>query len=1166
LRLRTLYHRDLAFYWRTSLATVLGVTAAASALIGALLVGDAMRGSLRDLAIDRLGLVDHALVSGRFFRESVAPDIAADGAFQSRFSQACPAILVRGAMHHADSGACANRINVLGVDDRFWHLGRDGIAVDERSPSQRSVLLNQTLAQELGAAPGDDVLVRLARQGDVPGEVLFGRPDRAPLSLRLKVRGVIPAKGLGNFGLNPTQVQPNNAYVPLATLQRALKQRGRCNVLLVAGGPDANASGSTDTDRLQHLLDERIRLADLGLQLRHDDGDGCVVLESKRFLLGPAIESAAFEAAQSLRAACTPVLAYLANTIAIEPPKQTTSQSTPTATAVVRDNASTRPAARHEIPYATVAAMDWPPNASATLASGDTVPVLGPGEILLNKWAADDLGARPDDRIGLSYYVQGPFGRLRTERTAFRLRGVVRMQGLAASRSLVPEYEGVTDAKNVTDWDPPFPIDLNRIREKDERYWDDHGPTPKAFISLETGQRLWAQQHNRFGRLTSVRIGLAEGMNLSATAGAFEKAILRHLPGRRTGLAFEPIRARALAASEGSSDFAMLFLGFSFFLIVSAAMLIALMFRLGVEHRSSEIGLLLASGFSPRRVTRLLLVEGALLAGIGSAIGVVGAMGYAWLMLAGLRSWWSEAVNAPFLTLHVEARSLLVGVTTSVIVGLLSITWAVRGMGRMSPWALLAGNARTAGGVAPAKRMFAPAAIAVFALAVAVALAGVAMGTDLIGESPASFGSGAAMLIAGVAAVTVWTRRRPPRTIAQPGPAALALLGIRNAARHPRRSLLTTGLIACATFILVVVGANRHETGEQTHTEQAGTGGFALIAESAVPILHDLNTVGGREKLNLSPSTMDVLDRSRVMPFRLQPGDETSCLNLYRPDRPRILGATKPMIDRGGFQFAASLAQTDQEGRNPWTLLDRKLPDGAVPAIGDYNTVMWLLHLGLGQDLTMNDHAGRPIRLRVVGMLSGSVLQGELVIAESRFLELFPSVSGYRVFLVDTPVGDVDRARTSLEADLGDYGFDAIATVDRLSAYHVVENAYLTTFQTLGGLGMVLGTFGLAAVLLRNVFERRGELALMRSLGFRRWSLAWMVLTENAVMLLAGLGIGVLSAVLAIMPHLASKPSAIPWTSLGVTLAAILLTGTAAGAVAVASTLRSPLLPALRTE
>ena len=44
-------------------------------------------------------------------------------------------------------------------------------------------------------------------------------------------------------------------------------------------------------------------------------------------------------------------------------------------------------------------------------------------------------------------------------------------------------------------------------------------------------------------------------------------------------------------------------------------------------------------------------------------------------------------------------------------------------------------------------------------------------------------------------------------------------------------------------------------------------------------------------------------------------------------------------------------------------------------------------------------------------------------------------------------------------------------TADKLAAYLSVENTYLTTFQALGGLGLVLGSLGLAVVLLRSIWE-----------------------------------------------------------------------------------------------
>src|SRR5262249_36031885 len=145
-------------------------------------------------------------------------------------------------------------------------------------------------------------------------------------------------------------------------------------------------------------------------------------------------------------------------------------------------------------------------------------------------------------------------------------------------------------------------------------------------------------------------------------------------------------------------------------------------------------------------------------------------------------------------------------------------------------------------------------------------------------------------------------------------------------------------------------------------------------------------------------------------------------------------------------------------------------------------------------------------------------------------------------------------------------GFQATPTADRLNSYLAVENTYLSTFQALGGLGLLLGSLGLAVVLLRGVWERRGELALLRALGFRRAMLGWLVLAENAFLLLVGLLAGTASALAAVSPHLLRGAGTIPWTHLLALLAGVVLVGLTAGALATVSTLRAPLILALRRE
>jgi hypothetical protein len=139
-------------------------------------------------------------------------------------------------------------------------------------------------------------------------------------------------------------------------------------------------------------------------------------------------------------------------------------------------------------------------------------------------------------------------------------------------------------------------------------------------------------------------------------------------------------------------------------------------------------------------------------------------------------------------------------------------------------------------------------------------------------------------------------------------------------------------------------------------------------------------------------------------------------------------------------------------------LLRRSFESSAIPAIGDESAVRWLLHLGLGDELTVQDERGRDVRLRIVAMLSGSILQGELVIAEDAFLRMFPSASGYPFLLIESPPDRGQDLAQILERDLERYGLDVEPTAQRLAAYLAVENTYLSTFQTLGGLGLLLGT------------------------------------------------------------------------------------------------------------
>ena len=153
-----------------------------------------------------------------------------------------------------------------------------------------------------------------------------------------------------------------------------------------------------------------------------------------------------------------------------------------------------------------------------------------------------------------------------------------------------------------------------------------------------------------------------------------------------------------------------------------------------------------------------------------------------------------------------------------------------------------------------------------------------------------------------------------------------------------------------------------------------------------------------------------------------------------------------------------------------------------------------------------------------------------------------------------------------LEELLTPFGFDAGSSSERLASYQAVENMYLATFEALGGLGLILGTLGLAVVLLRNVIERQGELATLRAFGYRKARIASMVVAENAFLLAVGLLIGAISGIVAVAPHLITGHITVPWRSLAAILTTVFGVGLLASIGAVLSSLRIPLLPALKAE
>lgn len=1131
----TLLRRNLICYWRTNLAVIFGIAVAVSVLAGALLVGDSVRASLRHLLLSRLGNTDQVITSTGFFREQLAADLQAHHQFAAVFNAACPLIVLEGVVTHDESRARASGVQVYGVDERFWKF--HGQSEAEHS-SGNEVLLSEALAQALGSKAGDAIVLRLEKPSDIPAESLQGRKDDTGRTMRFTAGKILSAAGIGEFSLRPQQGSVLALFVPLKRLQKDLEQEGKVNAILLSAKPAVNGVNAGQTEK---MLRDTSSLADLGIRLRTIEpsaGHPQLVLEKESNLIDDPLAKLVSDAAHDSGHGTLPVFSYVVNTIR---------------------------AGQREVPYSLVTATG--PELFEGLRPDQK---YSSAPIVLNEWTAKDLGAKIGDDVDLDYYVWQESGHLATKTAKFRLAQIVSINGPAADRDFVPEYPGITSSDSISDWDPPFPVDLKRIRPQDEAYWKQYRTTPKAFIPFEQGQELWK---SRFGAMTSIRFLPIAGREIDEVRASLVNKLKEKIDPMRFGLSVISARAQGLEAARGATDFGEYFLYFSFFLVISALLLTGLFFKLGIEQRLREIGLLRATGFSATKIRSIFLGEGILLATIGSLLGLIGAFVYGWLMMYGLRTWWVGAVGTTLLKLHVSPLSLAVGFMGGVLTALGVIALTLRKLANASPRSLLAGEVvsdqwSVAGQEVGRNRLtslFTASRLAVVFSVLGICLL-LAATLKLIGQVPGFFGAGFVLLIAALFFWSAWLRHHKSQSIRGSGWWPVSLLGFRNTTSRPGRSVLCIALIASATFIIVAVDVFRRDAVDHALDKKAGNGGYSLLADSLLPLYHDPNTPEGRRELVLDATGDNTLAEVKFARFRVRPGDDTSCLNLYQPRNPKIIAPPDDFLKEGRFSFQGTTAIHAADQANPWLILNGELKSGAIPVIADANSMTYVLHQALGSRMIINDSRGQPVTLQFVAALSDSLFQSELIMSEKNFLRLFPDQPGWRLFLIDAAPQKAVAVTALLEDKLSDYGFDVMPTAERLASFHRVENTYLSTFQTLGGLGLLLGTVGLATVLLRNVLERRKELALLRAVGYNANHFAVMVLAENALLLLGGLATGMACAVLAVAPAFFARGGKMPGASLIWLLLAVLLTGLAASLLATVAAIRAPLLQELRAE
>ncbi len=1057
----------------------LGVALSTAILTGALFIGDSMRFSLEKITLSRLGNTTHLIsVTDRYFRAALARELS-----QAAGVPAAPVLMLEG-MAVAEGGAYrVNHLTINGIDAQFGAIfpGFPTIQGDQ-------VLISENVALQLNVKTGDPIMVRIAKASPVPRNTPFVSEKEATVTLRATVAAILPSAGAGLFNLRNSQSAPHNLFVSLERLNSLMALDGKANRVVVTQNPP--------TRQIDSLLREIITPADASLFLRELPTTGEWEISTERIFLDR-------ETAQAFtaHAGARPLMTYFVNSIAT---------------------------GKREVPYSFASSL---PGAS-----------LAVGDIVVNDWVAGDLGVAAGDSVTMTWYEIGPLRQLVEKNRRFRICRVVPLAGVWADSTLMPPLPGMADAGHCREWEAGVPIDLGKIRDRDEDYWNRYRGTPKIFVSPELAGEIWA---NRFGEFTAIRF---------PTEHFSEQQFLRLFREKLTpaalGFSIAAVQESGMAAARGGVDFGQLFLGLSFFLLLAAIILTVLLFRLNLETRESQLGTLLHLGFTPRKAAGLLMAETSVVAIAGGAAGIPLAVAYVRVIFAFLNTLWWDIVRTPVIFLKINPSTLALGAFISLLVALGAVAFPLRGVMKRQIADLHRRSVSPPSPQGTIRRR-----VAALLLTTAALLLLLLQLTGILTAHPVLFFLSGALLLAGmVAAFSLLLASLEGNRGDAMTPGRMAL---RMAARHRKRSTAIFLLFALGTFIVVATGANRQNLYARAADPTSGTGGFSAWAELSVPLLYDLNDPARRTAEGIDTS-FSVVQFSRVA------GDDASCLNLNKIDNPPILGVN-PALLKGRFSFATATPELNPE--DPWASLTKSLPGGVIPGIADQTVIQWGLMMKIGDTLLYQAESGDTLRIRLIGGLAPSIFQGSVIIAESHFYRYFPTHSGSTAFLTRWAPENEETLSGEIRDLLRDSGIEMTPASRRLAEFSSVTNTYLSIFLALGVLALALGTVGLALVVARAILERRHELATFLALGFPRKKVVLHLFTEYLFLLAAGTVTGFVAGLTAVIPSLTGSHNPISASTITLLILLILLNGSL-WIYLLARSLVTPsrLLPALRDQ
>jgi ABC-type antimicrobial peptide transport system permease subunit len=637
-------------------------------------------------------------------------------------------------------------------------------------------------------------------------------------------------------------------------------------------------------------------------------------------------------------------------------------------------------------------------------------------------------------------------------------------------------------------------------------------------VSLDKALEMWS---NRFGNYTAVRFSAN-----SFDEAEYKQVFAENITPADLGMAVEPVREQGVQAAKNGTDFSGLFIGLSFFLLIAGIVLTSLLFRLNLETRSTQIGLLDALGFKQKQVRGFYLWEGFTVALFGGILGLIVSIFYTQLVFKILNTLWFDIVRTDVLLIKIYPATVAMGLVISLLVSLFAIYISISRFQKQKTAEL---QKQTSASKNKTKELIwngvmiltLVASLGIFVFQIFFSKQ---MNTSLF------FTTGGLLLIGLLLLFRLFIIKLERNNNTELGLGKMAQL---NLSRNKGRSLTVVILFALGTFIVVSTGSNKLDLFANAQNKSSGTGGFLYFAETTMPVLFDLNNPEKRAEEG-------IFEDFSAVQFRKVEGDDASCLNLNRISQPAILGVDAKML-QGRFSFATKIKELGDD--EPWLALNKMFDDGTIPAIADQTVIQWGLGMKVGDVLLYQNELGDTLRLKLIAGTTPSIFQGFVLVSNQNFLKNYPTNSGSHIFLIDGNKENEQQIGNELQSVFRDYGWEMESTAKRLVEFYSVTNTYLSIFLALGALGLILGTIGLAVILARTLLERRREISVMQAIGFNNQPILKIITTEYLILLFTGVIIGFVTAVVATLPAFLSSNSDASFSTVAIVTGLILING-----------------------